>query len=155
VEGYDRVPVRPLTGDTHPDHDTICSFRRENQALLSESFVKVLELAQQVKVLQFGQITVPVDGTKVLANASTHSVVSYQRAGQRIEQLELEVQQLLAKAEQADSTSLQEGLSLPAEITRRQERRAALERARAQIEARAQARYTVQLGVGLKVAARS
>jgi hypothetical protein len=22
--------VRYLTGDTHPDHDTICAFRREN-----------------------------------------------------------------------------------------------------------------------------
>src|ERR1039457_824537 len=67
---YDSVPVRVLTADTHPDHDTICSFRRENQALLSESFVKVLQLAQQVNVLQFGQITVAVDGTKVLAHAS-------------------------------------------------------------------------------------
>jgi transposase len=142
---YDSVPVRLLTADTHPDHNTICTFRRENQALLSESFVKVLQLAQQVKVLQFGQITVAVDGTKVLANASKHSAVSYQRAGQMIEQLALEVQQLLAKAEQADSTPLQDGLSLPAEITRRQERRAALEQARAQIEARAQARYAVQL----------
>jgi transposase len=142
---YDSVPVRLLTADTHPDHNTICTFRRENQALLSESFVKVLQLAQQVQVLQFGQITVAVDGTKVLANASKHSAVSYQRAGQLIEQLELEVQQLLAKAEQADSTPLQDGLSLPAEITRRQERRAALEPARAQIEARAQARYAAQL----------
>jgi transposase len=142
---YDSVPVRLLTADTHPDHNTICTFRRENQALLSESFVKVLQLAQQVQVLQFGQITVAVDGTKVLANASKHSAVSYQRAGQLIEQLELEVQQLLAKAEQADSTPLQDGLSLPAEITRRQERRAALEQARAQIEARAQARYAAQL----------
>ena len=142
---YDSVPVRLLTADTHPDHNTICTFRRENQALLSESFVKVLQLAQQVKVLQFGQITVAVDGTKVLANASKHSAVSYQRAGQMIEHLELEVQQLLAKAEQADSTPLQDGLSLPAEITRRQERRAALEQARAQIEARAQARYAFQL----------
>src|SRR5436190_22121598 len=96
---YDSVPVRLLTADTHPDHDTICTFRRENKALLSESFVKVLELAQQLGVLQFGQLTTAVDGTKVLANASKHSAVSYQWAGQRIEQLELEVQQLLEKAE--------------------------------------------------------
>jgi hypothetical protein len=57
-----------------------------------------------------------------------------------MEQLELEVQQLLAKAEQADATPLQDGLTIPAEITRRQERQAALARARAEIEARAQAR---------------
>jgi hypothetical protein len=142
---YDSVPVRLLTADTHPDHDTICSFRRENRALLSESFVKVLQLAQQVNVLQFGQITVAVDGTKVLAHASKHSAVSYERAGEMIAQLELEVQQLLAKAEQADATPLQDGLTIPDEITRRQERKAALAQARAEIEARAHVRYTAQL----------
>jgi hypothetical protein len=142
---HDSVPVRLLTADTHPDHDTICTFRRENQALLSESFVQVLQLAQQLKVLQFGQITVALDGTKVLANASKHSAVSYERAGQMIAQLALEVEQLIAKAEQADSTPLQDGLTLPQEITRRQERKAALEKARAEIEARAQARYAIEL----------
>jgi transposase len=142
---YDSVPVRVLTADTHPDHDTLCTFRRENQGLLSESFVKVLQLAQQLKVLQFGQLTVAADGTKVLASASKHNAVSYQRAGELSAQLELEVQQLLAKAEQADATPLQEGLSIPEEITRRQERKAALAQARVEIEVRAQARYTAQL----------
>jgi transposase len=137
---YDSVPVRLLTADTHPDHDTLCTFRRENQPLLTESFVKVLQLAQQLKVLKFGQLTVAADGTKVLANASKHSAVSYERAGEMIAQLEQEVQQLLAKAEQADATPLQDGLTIPDEITRRQERKA-----RAEIEARAHARYTAQL----------
>jgi hypothetical protein len=96
-------------------------------------------------VLQFGQITVAVDGTKVLANASKHAAVSYERAGQMIEQLAGEVAQLIAKAEQADSTPLQDGLRIPQEITRRQERKAALARARAEIEARARARYAGEL----------
>ena len=142
---YDSVPTRLLTADTHPDHDTICTFRRENKALLTESFIQVLQLAQRLKVLQFGQITVAVDGTKVLANASKHSAVSYERAGQMIAQLELEVKQLIAKAEQADSAPLQDGLSIPEEITRCQERKAALAQARAEIEARAQARYAIEL----------
>ncbi len=142
---YENVAVRLLTADTHPDHDTICTFRRENKALFTESFVKVLELAQELKLAQFGQITVSVDGTKVAANASKHAAVSYERAGQSIAQLELEVQQLLTKAEQADATPLQDGLSIPAEIARRHERKAALEKARAAIEARAHARYAVEL----------
>jgi hypothetical protein len=57
----------------------------------------------------------------------------------------LEVKELLVKAEQADSTPLQDGLSVPEEITRRQERKAALQKARAEIEARARARYAVAL----------
>ena len=31
---YENVAVRLLTGDTHPDHDSICSFRVKNKALL-------------------------------------------------------------------------------------------------------------------------
>ena len=142
---YDNVAVRLLTADTHPDHDTICTFRRQNQALVSESFVKVLELAQELKLAKFGQITVSIDGSKLAANASKHSAVSYERAGQQLKQLELEVEQLLAKAEAADATPLQDGLTIPEEIARRQQRKAALEQARVRIEARAQARYAAEL----------
>ena len=46
---YESVPVRVLCADTHPDHDTICTFRRENKELVSEAFVKVLEMAQNLK----------------------------------------------------------------------------------------------------------
>jgi transposase len=141
----DSVPVRMICADTHPDHDTICTFRRENKALLQETFVRVLEMAQALKFLQVGQITVAVDGTKVMANASKHAAVSYEHAGKTIEQLDWEVKELLGKAEQADSTPLQDGLSIPEEITRRQERKAALQKARAEIEARARARYAVAL----------
>ncbi len=75
--------------------------------------MRVLELAQALKFLKVGQLTVAVDGTKVLAHASKHSAVSYEHAGEMIAQLELEVTELLAKAEQADSTPLQDGLSDP------------------------------------------
>jgi transposase len=141
----DSVPVRMICGDTHPDHDTICTFRRENKALLQETFVRVLELAQALKFLQVGQITVAVDGTKVLANASKHAAVSYEHAGKTIQQLDLEVKELLAKAEQSDSTPLEDGLTIPAEIQRRQERKAKLAAARTEIEARAQARAAAEM----------
>ena len=137
--------MRLISGDTHPDHDTICTFRRENKALLQESFVRVLELAQALKFLQVGQITVAVDGTKVLANASKHAAVSYEHAGKTIQQLDLEVKDLLAKAEQADSTPLEDGLTIPQEMERRQERKAKLAAARAEIEARAKAREAAEL----------
>jgi transposase len=137
---YTDVAVRFLSGDTHPDHDTICEFRRQNRAVLAESFVRVLELARELKLLCVGQITLAVDGTKVLANASKHSAVSYQRAGAQIELLQHEVAQLLAKAEQADSTPLQDGLTIPAEIARRHDRVAKLQAARAVIEERARQR---------------
>ncbi len=54
---------------------------------------------------------------------------SYQRAGETIAQLEQDVQQLFEKAEQADATPLQDGLTIPDEIARRHQRKAALEKA--------------------------
>ena len=142
---WDSVPVRLISAGTHPDHDTLCTFRRANQALLQATFVRVLELAQALKFLQVGHITVAVDGTKVLAHASKHAAVSYEHAGKTIGQLDQEVKELMAKAEQADSTPLQAGLTIPDEIIRRQERKAALQKARLEIEARAQARHALAL----------
>ena len=60
--------------------------------------------------------------------------------------LELEVLQLLIKAEPADATPLPDGLTIPGEITRRQERKTALAPARVEIVGHAaHARYTIPL----------
>ena len=137
---YESVAARLLCADTHPDHDTICTFRRENRALLGAAFAQVLEMAARCQVLKVGGITVAIDGTKVLANASKHAAVSYERAGEQMRELELEIEELVKKAEKADSAPLEDGLSIPAEVQRRAERKAKLAQARAEIEARAYAR---------------
>jgi hypothetical protein len=107
---------------------------------LAESFAQVLEMAARCGILKVGGITVAIDGTKVLANASKHTAVSYQHAGERMRELDLEIGELLAKAEEADSKPLEDGLSIPEEVQRRQERKALLAKARAEMEARAYAR---------------
>jgi len=84
------LAVRYLCANHHPDHDSICVFRTANRAAFQAAFVTVLQLAQQLRLTRVG--TVSVDGTKVQANASKHAAVSYQRAGELIGQLQLEVQ---------------------------------------------------------------
>jgi hypothetical protein len=49
---HENVAVRYLCANTHPDHDSICKFRRENKDLLSDAFHQVLELAARARVLQ-------------------------------------------------------------------------------------------------------
>ena len=137
---FDNVAVRYLCADTHPDHDTLCAFRRKNRALLADAFAQILELAARSKQLRVGDITVAIDGTKILANASRHSAVSYERSGEQLRQVELEIEQLLTKAEAADSTPLQDGLTIEGELARRHARKAALAKARAEMEARAYAK---------------
>jgi hypothetical protein len=119
---YDSVAVRYRCADHHPDHDSICKFRRENKTLLESSFHQVLECAARAGVLQVGDITLAGGGTKILACASKHSSVSQGRALAQLQLLEEEVARLLAKAEDADSTPLHDGLTVPEEIRCRTDR---------------------------------
>jgi len=135
---YRDIGVRYLTGDTHPDHDTIAKFRRENFDAVAACFVRVLELAQASGLLKVG--TVSVDGTKVKANASINRNVRYDRAGSLIEQLEREVQALMDQAEQTDAQDETDGQQLPEALAKRERLKKKLEAARAQIEARHQAK---------------
>jgi transposase len=130
------VVVRYICGgDLHPDHDTLCTFRRTNRELFEKAFVKVLLMAQETAGLKKVG-TVSVDGTKIKANASKHSAVSYKHAGEQIELLRKEVGELTAKAEQIDNVPLNDGLRIPNEIVRREDRIKSLEHAREVIEAR-------------------
>jgi len=132
-------------GNTHPDHDTICTFRRQNAALFQECFVKVLEYAREMGVLaKRGGIS--VDGTKIGANASKHAAVSHGRATEMIAELEHEVQTLMALAEQADRDARPETLKIPEEIARREKRLAKLKQAKAVIEERHAVRLAEKQG---------
>jgi len=141
---YTDVAVRYICGGSaHPDHDTICGFRRENGKVFEDSFVKVLAYAQELGVLK-KRGGVSVDGTKLPANASKHAAVSYQRAGELIEPCELEVKEWLAKAAAADREPTGDGLNVPAEMARRQARKTKLETARQVIEARFEERRKIR-----------
>jgi transposase len=133
---YEDVASRFICGgDAHPDHDTVCTFRRVNGALFEESFVRVLEYARETGVLS-RRGGVAVDGTKIAANASKHAAVSHGRAGEMLEELKGEVRELVALAEKADREAPPETLKVPDELARREARRRKLEEARRVIEAR-------------------
>ena len=136
---YDSLAFRFIACDQHPDHDTLSNFRRRFGAQFAAIFVQVLQVARENQLSRFG--TVSLDGTKIHANASRHSALSYGHAEKIEAQLKAEVQEMLALAEAADRSAVPEGVSLPDEIKRREDRLAAIASAKAAIEARARARY--------------
>ena len=136
---YDSVAFRFIAANDHPDHDTIATFRRRFLKDIEKLFVEVLQLAREVGVLKMG--TIGLDGTKIHANASRHSALSYEHAGKLEEQLKAEVADLLAKAEAADKSDVPDGMSIPDELARREERLRKIAEARATIEARARERH--------------
>jgi transposase len=150
---YDSVAFRFIAGNEHPDHDTIAAFRKRFLAQIEVLFVEVLKLARAMGMLKLG--TVALDGTKVHANASRHSALSYGHAKKIEKQLKREVKQLLRLAEQADAADIPDGMSIPEELERRELRLAAIAEAKAKIEARAQERFErEQVAHQAKLAAR-
>lgn len=132
---YDSLAFRFIAANTHPDHDTLCTFRKRFLKEIEALFVQVLSIAREMKLLKLGSIA--LDGTKVKANASRHSALSYGHALKLEEQLQAEVRELLARAETADSEPLPEGLNIPEELVRREARLEAIRAAKAEIERRA------------------
>jgi transposase len=150
---YDSVAFRFVAANQHPDHDTIAAFRRRFLDEIQALFVQVLQLAREMGVLKLG--TIALDGTKIHANASRHSALSYEHAGKIEAQLQAEVAELMAKAEAADQADLPDGMSIPEELARREQRLAEIARARAIIEARAKERHAhEQAEYDAKMAAR-
>ena len=140
---YDSVAFRFISGNEHPDHDTIATFRRRFLKEIEGLFVRVLELAREMGLLKMG--TVGLDGTKIHANASRHSALSYEHAGKIEVQLKAEVAELLARAEAADQAEAIDGMSIPDELARREQRLVKLAEARAKIEARAKERFEQEM----------
>lgn len=151
---HDSVAFRFIAANEHPDHDTIATFRRRFLKEIEALFVQVLLLAREMGVLKMG--TVALDGTKIHANASRHSALSYEHAGKIEAQLKGEVADLLAKAESADQADIPDGMSIPEELARREERLKTLAEARRKLEARAKERFArEQAEYDEKIAARA
>ena len=136
---YDSVAFRFIAANEHPDHDTIAAFRRRFIKDIEGLFVQVLALAREMGMLKMG--AVGLDGTKIHANASRHKALSYDHAGKIEAQLKAEVAELMAKAEGADRADVPDGMSVPQELARREDRLQKLAQARAKIEARARERF--------------
>src|SRR5579864_7460167 len=108
---YDSVAFRFIAANDHPDHDTIATFRRRFLKEIEALFVQVLLLAREMGMLKLG--TVALDGTKIHANASRHSALSYEHACKLEAHLAAAVAELLKLAEAADGKDVPDGMSVP------------------------------------------
>ena len=135
---YQHLSVRYLAANTHPDHDTIAKFRRENGALLRSVFVQLLQLARQAGLLKLGVLA--LDGTKLEASATKRKTLTAAQVEAELQQLDQRVTELLQQAETADQRG-EAGEVLPAELADAQQRRARLQQAKAELERQAQQRH--------------
>ena len=151
---YDSVAFRFIAANRHPDHDTIATFRKRFLKELSGLFVQILMIARQMNMLKLGSVS--LDGSKIKANASKHKALSYEHACKLEVQLKSEVADLLKKAESADKADIPDGMNVPEELQRREQRLSGIAAAKAEIERRAAERHTrEQAAYEEKIAARA
>lgn len=136
---YDSVAFRYIAANSHPDHDTIATFRKRFLKELSKLFVQILMIARQMNMLKLGSVS--LDGSKVKANASKHKSLSYEYACKLEGQLKSEVANLLRQAESADKADIPDGMNIPEELERREKRLSAIAAAKTEIERRAVERH--------------
>ena len=130
---HDSVAVLFITGNLHPDHDTIARFRRRRLSSLQDLFLQVLTIARTMGVLKLGHVS--LDGTKVKANASRHRAMSWTHMGRVEVRLQAEFSRLLEFAEIADRQDCE--LDIPEELYRREGRLARIAEAKRELELRA------------------
>jgi len=139
---YDDVAFRYLAADQHPDHDTIAAFRQQHLEALASLFVQALRLCQKAGLVKLGNVA--IDGTKIMANASTRRSVSYQKLTEREQYWKDTVERLLTEAQRTDEEEDQRwgkgqpADPLPPELTHAQSRLERLRQAKAELEREAQ-----------------
>ena len=157
---YEDLGFRVVSANQHPDHDSICEFRKRHLKSLAGLFVQALKLCQQAGLLKLGHVA--LDGRKVHANASKHKAMSYGRMKKAEEDLEREVKALLAEAERVDweedgkSGKGVRGEDLPEELRRRESRLRKIREARSALEAEARVKAEAEAeGARKKLAERA
>ena len=132
---HEDLAFRMLGADNFPKHRTIRDFRALHLLELSELFVQVVKLAQEMGLVKLG--TVAIDGTKIKANASRHKAMSYERMQQAEGELKAQIEALLERAKSTDAAEADEPeVDIPAEIERRADRLKAITEARERLEQR-------------------
>ena len=132
---HEDVAFRVLAAGNFPAHRTLSDFRAFHLQELAALFVQVVKMARECGLVKLG--TIAVDGTKMKASASRHKAMTYKRMKQAEAELQSEIKALLNRAKAADDLERNEPeLDIPAEITRREERLAVIQAAKARLEER-------------------
>jgi Transposase DDE domain/Transposase domain (DUF772) len=121
------VAYRVIAANRAPDHSTIAEFRVRHERALADLFGGVLELCKRAGLVSVGVIA--VDGTKVVANASSYANVDYRRIAREIlaeaARIDREEDELYGEAR---------GDELPEHLRTPEGRRAALKEAKQRLD---------------------
>ncbi len=122
-----------------PNFRVLSDFRKENYEFFKSFFVQSVAIAKSLGMVSLGHVS--LDGSKFYANTSKYKAASYKRLKESYVKLEEEIEDLLKKADDADSTEDKiyhngKGYSIPEDIKIKQKRLAKIKRVKKALEER-------------------
>jgi len=87
----ERLDFRFLTGGLTPSFSTITKFRADHSSALAALFQQSVSIAVRDELVAVKDVA--FDGTKVLANASKHKAMSYERMCDKVQALHSEIEE--------------------------------------------------------------
>jgi hypothetical protein len=134
---HEDVGFRVLSGDQQPDFWTLAAFRRRHHESLGQLLGQTVRLASRAGMVKLKHVA--VDGTKVRANASKHSAMSYARMKREEERLQREIDRYFEECERVDAEEDRElgtssGWTLPEHLNTAEKRLKAIKEAKAALE---------------------
>jgi len=154
---FEDVAVRVLAAGQHPHFTTINEFRAVHRVALGGLFQQILEECMSAGLVKLGHVA--IDGTRMKANASKHKAMSHDRMKKEEARLTAEIEAYFDQAEATDAEEDklygvgQQQQDLPAELRRREDRRAKIREVRAALQketAKKRAAELIELADGLR-----
>src|ERR1035437_6378938 len=142
-ECEERMDFMTVTGLNRQDFWTVSDFRKRHLDALQGLFVQVLTLCQHAGLVKLGHVS--LDGTKVKANTSKHTAMSYERMRETERRLKHEVREWFRQAKSTDEAEdrlhggTRRGGEMPGWVADKQQRIAKIREAREALEAEARA----------------
>lgn len=154
---FEDVAFRVLAAGEHPHFTTINEFRATHRVALGGLFQQVLEECMSAGLVKLGHVA--IDGTRMKANASKHKAMSHDRMEKEEVRLTAEIEAFFDQAASVDAEEDklfgvgQQQHDLPAELRRREDRRAKIREVRAALKketAKKRAAELTELADGLR-----
>lgn len=89
------------SGDTRPDHATLCRFRQQDEELFAAYFLQIIQMAQQEGLISLTKIH--IDGTKMEASASRKQSKTLEELDSLIAQVQQDIEKYMEQCNTTDT----------------------------------------------------
>jgi transposase len=130
---FENMPFLWLTGNNHPDHNTLWRFFRDNKKALRKLFKLVVQVAVKNELVGFALHA--LDGTKIVAASSMEKALHRKSLEEELKKLDATIDEQMKQIEQSENTTSTPGFAMPWPLQNAQTRKEEIRKAMAELDA--------------------